>query len=60
MKLWEYDGKKVKITTDDNQVFCGIAYDYTNPQDNKPEIATISIDSIEFREDEIKSIEVIE
>ena len=40
--------------------FCGIAYDYTNPQDNEPEIATISIDSIEFREDEIKSIEVIE
>lgn len=60
MKLWEYSGKKVRLITDDNQVFQGTAYDYSPPQDNEPEIATISIDVYEFREDEIKSIEVIE
>lgn len=45
---------------DDNQIFQGLAYDYTNPQDNALEIATISIEAYEFREDEIKSIEIIE
>lgn len=59
MNLWEYEGKKVIIITDDNQVFQGLAYDYTNPQDNDLEIATISIEAYEFREDEIKSIEII-
>lgn len=60
MNLWEYEGKEVIIITDDNQIFQGLAYDYTNPQDNDPEIATISIEAYEFREDEIKSIEIIE
>lgn len=60
MNLWEYEGKEVIIITDDNQIFQGLAYDYTNPQDNAPEIATISIEAYEFREDEIKSIEIIE
>lgn len=60
MKLWEYDGKKVRITTDDNQVFQGIACDYTDADDNEPEIASICIGNIEFREDEIKSIEIID
>ena len=60
MKLWEYEGEKIRIVTDDNQVFTGIACDYTNPQDNEPEIASICIGNIEFREGEIQSIEIIE
>lgn len=60
MNLWEYEGKEVIIITDDNQIFKGVACDYTNPQDNDLEIATISIEAYEFREDEIKSIEIIE
>lgn len=60
MNLWEYEGKEVIIITDDNQIFQGLAYDYTNPQDNALEIATISIEANEFCEDEIKSIEIIE
>lgn len=60
MNLWEYEGKEVIIVTTDDQIFHGVACDYTNPQDNDPEIATISIEAYEFREDEIKSIEIIE
>lgn len=60
MNLWEYEGKEVIIVITDNQIFHGVACDYTNPQDNALEIATISIEAYEFREDEIKSIEIIE
>lgn len=59
MKLWEFEDKKVKIVTNDGQVFRGIASDYTSPQDNEPEIASICIDYTEFLETEIKSIEAI-
>lgn len=57
MELWKYSGKQVKITTDDNQVFVGKAYDFISAQDNVPEIASISIDDIEIYENEIYSIE---
>lgn len=59
MKLWEFEDEKVKITTTDGQVFRGIASDYTNPQDNEPEIASICVGDTEFLETEIKSIEVV-
>lgn len=57
MKLWQYNGKQVKITTTDNKVFVGKAYDFVPAQDNVPEIASISIDDIEVYENEIASIE---
>ncbi|MBQ3006760.1 MAG: hypothetical protein IJD78_04275 [Clostridia bacterium] len=60
MKLYEYSGKKVKITSFDGKEFSGIACDFIPAQDNTPEIASISIDEIEFYENEIKSITVID
>lgn len=57
MNLCDFNGKKVKIITSDNEVFIGEAYDYIPAQDNVPEIASISIGNLEFSEDEIKSIE---
>lgn len=57
MKLWQYNGKQVKITTTDNKVFIGKVYDFIPAQDNVPEIASISIDDIEIYENEIASIE---
>lgn len=64
MNLWEYEGKAVRIITKEpgvfGSVFEGLACDYTDADDNEPEIASICIDNIEFREDEIESIEVIE
>lgn len=63
MELCEYEGKKVRITTEPGvfgSVFEGIACDYTDADDNEPEIASICIGNIEFREDEIKNIEIIE
>ncbi|MEG1835649.1 MAG: hypothetical protein RR229_05935 [Oscillospiraceae bacterium] len=58
MKLWEFSGKQVKITCITGEVFVGIAYDYTPPQDNEPEIASISVGDYEIYENEIKSIEL--
>ena len=60
MKLYEYSGKKVRITTNDGEIFSGIACDFIPAQDNVPEVASISIGEIEFYENEIKSIEVID
>lgn len=60
MNLWEYRGKKVKIKTDDGQIFEGIAHEYTSALDNTPEIASICIDHTELHENEIESIEIIE
>lgn len=60
MKLYEYSGKKVKITTFGGKEFSGIACDFIPAQDNTPEVSSISIDEIEFYENEIKSISVID
>lgn len=60
MKLNEYSGKKVKIITVDGKAFSGIACDFIPAQDNTPEIASISIGEIEFYENEIKSITVVD
>ena len=60
MKLWEYSGKKVRITMDDGQVFEGIAYDYTSALDNEPDPESISIGVFELYSPEIKKIELID
>lgn len=63
------EGKNVKITCTDGEVFTGIVSDYIFPEDNEPEgIAAIDIDncpqksgeSVSFNENEIDNIEVIE
>lgn len=58
-ELWKYSGKQVKITTNDNEIFSGKAYDFIPAQDNVPEIASISVGDIEFFETDIKYIEII-
>lgn len=55
MNLWEYEGKEVIIVTTDDQIFHGVACDYTNPQDNDPEIATISIEYMNFVKMKLKT-----
>lgn len=64
MNLWEFEGKKVRIITKEpgvlGSVFEGTACDYTDADDNEPEIASICIGDTEFYENNIKSIEVIE
>ncbi|KOF56625.1 MULTISPECIES: hypothetical protein [Clostridium] len=63
MKLWEYTGKRIKVTCIDGKIIEGNCDCYTQALDNEPEIASISIDKgsygIELYENEIKSIEVI-
>lgn len=59
MKLYEFLHKKIKLTTDDNQVFIGVAEDYTEAEDNEPQIDSICIGDYEFLETDIKSIEIL-
>ena len=47
MKLWRYEGKNVRITTDCGHEFVGMAYDYTSALDNPNNIASISIGDVE-------------
>lgn len=63
------EGKKVKITDVDGEIFEGIVGDYIYPEDNEPEgIAAIDIYNcpqrpgqwIGFDEADIESIEIIE
>lgn len=56
-KLWKYVGKKIRIITDDGQVFEGIGCDFTFADENEPEIDSICIGDTEFYENEIVSIE---
>ena len=58
-KLGNFDGKLIKITTDDGQVFKGIGTDYMSRLDNLDGIASICIGNIELYENEIVSIELI-
>ena len=58
-KLGGYDGKLVKITTDDGQIFEGMGIDYTSRLDNPDGIASICIGDYELYENEIASIEII-
>lgn len=60
MDLWEYRGKNVRITTDDGQIFEGIAHEYTSDLDNTElGIASICIGHTELYENEIEKIELI-
>ncbi len=60
MKLWEYEGKHVRITMDSGKVFEGIAYDYSSALDNEPDPESISIGVFELYAPEIKKIELID
>ena len=60
MKLYEAEGKKVRITMLDGAVFEGMAYDYTSSLDNEPEPESITIDSIELCAPEIEKIEILD
>jgi len=59
MNLYEYTGKRIKITTIRGRVFEGIAQDYTSALDNPDGVNCISIGNIEFEESEIANIEII-
>jgi len=48
MELYKYSGHKIRIICKTGNVFEGLAYDYIPPQDNEPEEASITIDSIEI------------
>ncbi|WP_418920488.1 hypothetical protein [Anaerotignum faecicola] len=60
MKLYEAEGKKVRITMLDGAVFEGMAYDYTSSLDNEPEPESITIDNIELYAPEIEKIEILD
>lgn len=62
------EGKKVRITTTDGELFEGVVGDYIYPEDNEPEgLAAIDIHRcpqrpgqwVGFNEHEIKSLEII-
>lgn len=67
-----YDGKTVKLTDIDGEVFTGYVGDYIYADDNEPEVEGIVLDypvrgdgykyenPVEFDAPEIKSIEIIE
>ena len=59
MILAQAQGKCVRITLKDGQVFEGRAYDYTSELDNEPDPESISIDGFELFVDEIEKIEAI-
>ncbi|EOD00463.1 hypothetical protein [Caldisalinibacter kiritimatiensis] len=64
MKLWEYVGKKIKVTCIQGEIIQGKCDRYTQALDNEPEIASISIDSgeidYEIYENEISKIEIVQ
>lgn len=70
MKLSQsLEGKRVKITCMEGEIFEGLVSDYIFPDDNEPEgIAAIDIEDcpqrpgqcIGFNENEIESIEILE
>lgn len=60
MKLYEAEGKEVRVTMLDGTVFEGVAYDYTSALDNEPEPESITIDSIELYAPEIEKIEILD
>ena len=63
LALWRYVNKKIRITTDDSQVFEGIGCDFSYAEDNAEsyrEADSICIGSTELFEDEIISIEEID
>lgn len=59
IELHKCNGKHVKTTCFDGEVFQGEADWYCPPQDNEDEIATICVGIYELKENEIKSIELL-
>lgn len=68
MKLIDYEGERVRIVDIDNQIFEGRISDYIYAEDNEPEVEAIVMDcekgplsgkAVEFREEDIKVIEII-
>ena len=63
MELWEYVGKKIKVSCLNGKIFSGKCTDYTQALDNEPEVESIGLNadglSYELYENEIKSIEMI-
>lgn len=60
MKLHEAQGKNVRITLKDGQVFEGLGHDHTSALDNEPDPESISIDCIELFAPEIEKIELLD
>lgn len=59
MKLYEANGKKVRIFLKTGEIFEGMAYDYTSALDNEPDPESITIDSVELYAPEIEKIELL-
>ena len=59
MKLWEAEGKNVKVTFTDGETMTGKAYQYTSALDNEPDGACIYIGDYEILESEIAKIELL-
>lgn len=59
MKLWQYEGKRVRFVLKSGQIFEGVAYDYTSALDNEPHGACISVGTTELLEAEIERIELL-
>ena len=65
MKLWMYEGKKIKLTSVAGRIYVGIADIYHEADDNESGVASLSVEIsdgtyIDFDESEIASIEIIE
>ena len=66
MKLWEYEGKKVRVTCISGRIFEGYVDYYTSELDDPDGVASLSLDSdgadddlVNFAVDEIMNIETI-
>ena len=63
MKLYEYCGKQVKITLEEDEVIIGKCMEYSKALYNDPEVDSIDVkvkDKVyEIYENEIKNIEVL-
>lgn len=63
-ELWQYFGKKIRVTCINGKVIEGVAEYFTKAVDNDPEVASIGIPYsdngvYDITADEIKSIEII-
>ena len=58
-RLGSFDGRMVKIITDDGLIFAGICTDYKSGLDNPDGIASVCIGNVELYDNEIVSIEQI-
>lgn len=63
MKLYDYCGKKIRVTLVDGDILLGKCIEYTKAIENDPEIDSIDIqikkEIYEIYENEIENIEVL-